>query len=101
MTTTNVDLLVLELVEVDTLADRLQRGTIPAEEAPKLAHQMAEALEAAHEKGVIHRDLKPANIKVTLDGTKDEDFVLGAPPKVVWIRIGPLRACPEPTRWVG
>ena len=60
--------LVLELVEGDTLADRLRRGAIPVEESLKLALQIAEALEAAREKGVIHRDLKPANIKVTPDG---------------------------------
>ena len=60
--------LVLELVEGDTLADRLKRGAIPVEETLKLALQIAEALEAAHEKGVIHRDLKPANIKVTPEG---------------------------------
>ena len=60
--------LVLELVEGDTLAERLKRGAIPVEESLTLAIQIAEALEAAHEKGVIHRDLKPANIKVTPDG---------------------------------
>jgi serine/threonine protein kinase len=69
--------LVLELIEGDTLADRLKRGAIPVEEALKLALQIAEALEAAHEKGVIHRDLKPANIKVTPDGkVKVLDFGL-------------------------
>ena len=60
--------LVLELVEGDTLAERLKRGAIPVEESLTLALQIAEALEAAHEKGVIHRDLKPANIKVTPEG---------------------------------
>ena len=60
--------LVLELVEGDTLAERLKQGAIPVEESLKLALQIAEALEAAHEKGVIHRDLKPANIKVTPEG---------------------------------
>ena len=60
--------LVLELVEGDTLAERLKRGAIPVEETLTLALQIAEALEAAHEKGVIHRDLKPANIKVTPEG---------------------------------
>ena len=59
--------LVLELIEGETLADRIKSGPIPVEESLKLALQIAEALEAAHEKGVIHRDLKPANIKVTPD----------------------------------
>ena len=69
--------LVLELVEGDTLADQIKRGPIPVEESLKLALQIAEALEAAHEKGVIHRDLKPANIKVTPDGkVKVLDFGL-------------------------
>ena len=69
--------LVLELVEGDTLADQIKRGAIPIEESLKLALQIAEALEAAHEKGVIHRDLKPANIKVNDDGNvKVLDFGL-------------------------
>jgi eukaryotic-like serine/threonine-protein kinase len=69
--------LVLELVEGETLADQIKRGPIPVEESLKLALQVAEALEAAHEKGVIHRDLKPANIKVTPDGkVKVLDFGL-------------------------
>jgi serine/threonine protein kinase len=69
--------LVLELVEGETLADRAKRGSIPIEESLKLALQIAEALEAAHEKGVIHRDLKPANIKVTPDAkVKVLDFGL-------------------------
>ena len=69
--------LVLELVEGDTLAERLKRSAIPVEETLRLALQIAEALEAAHENGVIHRDLKPANIKVTPDGkVKVLDFGL-------------------------
>jgi eukaryotic-like serine/threonine-protein kinase len=60
--------LVLELVEGETLAHQLRNGAIPVEKSIKLALQIAAALEAAHEKGVIHRDLKPANIKVTPDG---------------------------------
>jgi serine/threonine protein kinase len=69
--------LVLELVEGETLAEQLKRGPIPIEESLKLALQISEALEAAHEKGVIHRDLKPANIKVTPDGkVKVLDFGL-------------------------
>ncbi|MBP1610403.1 MAG: serine/threonine protein kinase, partial [Acidobacteria bacterium] len=69
--------LVLELAEGPTLADRIKAGPIPIEESLKLALQIAEALEAAHEKGVIHRDLKPANIKVNPEGTvKVLDFGL-------------------------
>src|SRR5262245_2978508 len=69
--------LVLELVEGETLAERLRRGPIAAADALQIARQIAEALEAAHEKGIIHRDLKPANIKVTGDGkVKVLDFGL-------------------------
>ena len=69
--------LVLELVEGPTLADRIAQGPIPMDEALPIAKQIAEALEAAHEAGVIHRDLKPANIKVRDDGTvKVLDFGL-------------------------
>src|SRR6476620_6694964 len=69
--------LVLELVEGETLADRIARGAIPLDEALPIARQIAEALEAAHEQRIIHRDLKPANIKVRSDGTvKVLDFGL-------------------------
>ena len=69
--------LVLELVEGPTLADRIKQGPIPLDEALPIATQIAEALEAAHEQGVIHRDLKPANVKVKADGTvKVLDFGL-------------------------
>jgi len=67
----------MELVEGNTLDARIKSGPIPVEESLKLALQIAEALEAAHEKGVIHRDLKPANIKVTPEGkVKVLDFGL-------------------------
>lgn len=69
--------LVMELVEGETLAERIARGPIAVAEALAIAHQVAEALEAAHERGVIHRDLKPANIKVDAEGNvKVLDFGL-------------------------
>src|SRR5205085_9462038 len=60
--------LVMELVEGPTLAERIDSGAIPLDEALPIARQIAGALEAAHEKGIIHRDLKPANIKITPAG---------------------------------
>jgi Tol biopolymer transport system component len=69
--------LVLELVEGPTLADRLGRGPLPPDEALRIAGHVATALEAAHEQGIVHRDLKPANVKVRDDGAvKVLDFGL-------------------------
>ena len=69
--------LVLELVEGPTLADRIAQGPIPVDDVVSIARQIAEALEGAHEQGIIHRDLKPANIKIRADGTvKVLDFGL-------------------------
>src|SRR5215831_7904944 len=69
--------LILELIEGETLAERIARGPIPVEECLEIARHIGEALEAAHEKGIIHRDLKPANVKITADGTvKVLDFGL-------------------------
>jgi len=61
--------LVMELIEGQTLAEKIEQGPIPADEAINFAVQIADALEAAHEQGIIHRDLKPANIKLRPDGT--------------------------------
>src|SRR2546422_1123208 len=69
--------LVMELIEGPTLAERIERGPVPLEEALGIARQIADALEAAHEKGVVHRDLKPGNIKIKPDGiVKVLDFGL-------------------------
>ena len=69
--------LVLELVEGPTLADLIARGRVAVPEALRIARQIAEALEAAHDRGIIHRDLKPANVKLTSDNeVKVLDFGL-------------------------
>jgi eukaryotic-like serine/threonine-protein kinase len=60
--------LIMELVDGETLADRISSGPIPVDEALAIAKQIAGALEAAHEQGIVHRDLKPANIKLRPDG---------------------------------
>jgi eukaryotic-like serine/threonine-protein kinase len=81
--------LVMELIEGEDLSQRIARGPIPIDEALPIAKQIAEALEAAHEQGVIHRDLKPANIKVREDGTvKVLDFGLAK-------LLGPAEAGPS------
>ena len=69
--------IVMELVEGESLAERIARGPIPLDDTLPIARQIAEALEAAHEQGIIHRDLKPANIKLRPDGAvKVLDFGL-------------------------
>ena len=69
--------LVMELVEGPTLANRMKSGPIPIDEAVRIARQICDALEYAHERGVVHRDLKPSNVKVGNDDTaKILDFGL-------------------------
>jgi eukaryotic-like serine/threonine-protein kinase len=71
--------LVMELVPGDTLGARIKKGALPQEEALQVAKQIAEALEAAHEKGITHRDLKPGNVMITTTGlVKVLDFGLAA-----------------------
>jgi serine/threonine protein kinase len=77
--------LVMEFVEGPTLAERIEQGPVPLEEALAIGRQIADALETAHERGIVHRDLKPGNVKVKSDGTvKVLDFGLAKmadPPK--------------------
>jgi predicted Ser/Thr protein kinase len=71
-----VAFLVMEFLEGDTLAERLERGALPLEQALVTAAQIAEALDALHEKGIVHRDLKPGNVMLTAGGAKLLDFGL-------------------------
>jgi len=99
--------IVMELVEGETLADRIGRGPIPIDEALPIAKQITEALEAAHEQGIIHRDLKPANIKVRPDGTlKVLDFGLAKlnepnPPNIPSASLSPTITSPALMTGVG
>jgi eukaryotic-like serine/threonine-protein kinase len=74
-----VDYLVMECVEGETLAKRLEKGPLPLEQVLKYGVQIAEALDKAHRSGVIHRDLKPGNMMLTVSGAKLLDFGLAKP----------------------
>ena len=68
--------LVMELIEGETLAARLQKGALPTDDVLRIAGEIADALDKAHRKGIVHRDLKPANVMLTPTGSKLLDFGL-------------------------
>src|SRR5579864_1161260 len=74
-----IDYLVMECVEGETLAKRLEKGPLPLEQVLKYGMQIADALDKAHRSGVVHRDLKPGNIMLTPTGAKLLDFGLAKP----------------------
>ena len=74
-----IDYLVMEYVEGETLAKRLEKGPLPLEQVLKYGAQIADALDKAHRSGVVHRDLKPGNIMLTATGAKLLDFGLAKP----------------------
>ena len=95
----DAECLVLELVEGETLADRLKRGPLAVDEALTVARQIAEALEVAHDKGIVHRDLKPANVKITPSGSiKVLDFGLA---KLLEVAGAPTELSQSPTLSAG
>ncbi len=73
------DFLVMEYLEGQTLADRLEKGPLPLDQVLKIGIEIAQALEKAHQQGIVHRDLKPANIMLTKAGAKLMDFGLAKP----------------------
>jgi Tol biopolymer transport system component/predicted Ser/Thr protein kinase len=80
-----VDFLVMEYLEGQTLADRLQKGAVPIEEVLKIGIEIADALDRAHRQGIVHRDLKPGNIMLTKAGAKLMDFGLAKPAEAAFI----------------
>src|ERR1700680_929731 len=74
-----LDYLVMECVEGETLAKRLEKGALPLEQVLHYGAQIADALDKAHRAGIVHRDLKPANIMLTVSGVKLLDFGLAKP----------------------
>src|SRR5260221_9622643 len=80
-----VDFLVMEHLEGETLATRLERGALPSAEVLRFAGEIADALDKAHRQGLIHRDLKPGNVMLTKSGAKLMDFGLAKPAEAAFI----------------
>jgi Tol biopolymer transport system component len=92
-TDSNVDYLVMEFIEGETLADRLTRGPLPIDDALRFGIEIADALDRAHRQGIVHRDLKPGNIMLTRSGVKLLDFGLARNiPAVIDSGDGPTMA---------
>ena len=89
-----IDFLVMEFLDGETLAQRLERGALPIEDALRIAGEIAEGLDAAHRQGIVHRDLKPGNVMLTAAGVKLLDFGLAKLPEPG----GPDAAVSAPTR---
>ena len=89
-----IDFLVMEFLDGETLAQRLEQGALPIEDALRIAGEIAEGLDAAHRKGIVHRDLKPGNVMLTAAGVKLLDFGLAKLPEPG----GPDAAVSAPTR---
>ena len=87
----DAEFLVMEYLDGQTLAERLQRGSLPVEQVLKIATEVAQALEKAHQQGIIHRDLKPANIMLTKAGAKLMDFGLAKPKLPITSQVPSLR----------
>jgi len=80
-----IDFLVMEYLEGQTLADRLQRGALPIGQVLKIGIEIAGALDKAHRQGIVHRDLKPSNIMLTKFGAKLMDFGLAKPAQTAFV----------------
>src|SRR5713101_8275599 len=90
------DYLVMELLEGETLANRLQRGMVPIKQALQYGVQIAEALDNAHKHGIVHRDLKPGNIMLTRAGAKLLDFGLAKPTPSMAVTSSSMETMSDP-----
>jgi serine/threonine protein kinase len=96
------DYLVMELLEGETLADRLKKGPLPLKHALQYGAEIAQALEIAHGNGIVHRDLKPGNIMLTKSGAKLLDFGLAKPaPNVATMASGSIATMSKPLTMEG